>query len=58
MMHRADPWEELFRLATSGDVEGQVAEVRFGVEVVGVDVEGGDVELASGEVVESEGTFA
>ncbi|KAK4554627.1 hypothetical protein LTR86_008129 [Recurvomyces mirabilis] len=58
MMHRADLWDELFRLATSPSLEagveagqvGRPAEVRYGVEVVGVDVESGDVELASGEI--------
>ena len=63
MFHRADLWEEMLRLATGekvgvlkekGDVVGKPAEVRFGVEVIGVDVVSGDVKLASGEVVKSD----
>ncbi|KAK3669946.1 hypothetical protein LTR78_010197 [Recurvomyces mirabilis] len=62
MMHRADLWDELLRLATSPALEtggdagqvGQPVEVRYGVEVVRVDVENGDVMLAGGEILRSD----
>lgn len=62
MFHRADLWDELLWLATGEKVGvfgehgvvGKPAQVRFGVEVIGVNVESGDVKLASGEVVKSD----
>lgn len=56
--HRADLWEEFLRLATApGDYvgsPGRPCNVRFGCEVVNVDVESGLVELADGSSVLSD----
>lgn len=56
--HRADLWEELMRLATAPSEElgigGSPAKVQWGVDVVSVDVELGEVTLADGTKIASD----
>jgi salicylate hydroxylase len=56
--HRADLWSEFLRLATASSVElgitGKPARVVWGVEVVHVDVESGEVFLADGGRMEAD----
>ncbi|KAH7384684.1 hypothetical protein BKA66DRAFT_83940 [Pyrenochaeta sp. MPI-SDFR-AT-0127] len=58
VVHRIDLWNELLRLATNPSEElglsGRPAKVVWRASVVGVDVEAGNVRLASGEVIESD----
>jgi salicylate hydroxylase len=56
--HRGDLWNEFCRLATAPSAElgiaGQPAKILWGVDVVHVDVNSGDVKLADGNVIPSD----
>lgn len=58
LSHRNDLWAEFLRLATAPSaelgIEGQPAKVEFGVDVVGVDTESGEVTLGDGRKIESD----
>jgi len=58
VVHRIDLWNELLRLATAPSEElslpKSLAKVVWRVEVTSVDVEGGDVKLADGTVIQSD----
>ena len=58
VVHRIDLWNELLRLATGSSeklgLPGSPAKVIWRAQVVGVDVESGDVRLADGTVIASD----
>lgn len=58
LCHRVDVWHELLYLATGDSrelgIEGKPAKMMFGVDVMDVDVDNGEVKLSDGTTLESD----
>jgi salicylate hydroxylase len=61
LQHRADLFNEFLRLATAPSKElhiaGRPAAIRWGMDAVKVNVETGDVQLSSGDIIKSDLTI-